>query len=126
MAGKGGQGPQSVAEGLGNVLGEITRTMQAPDAVRFQLPLLNLQGMVLQMIHPVPAQGGPPGGAPGGAPGGPGGAPPMGGPPGPRPMGGLMGGAPQGPSTAAGGGPPSSGSGMDPEMLRELVGRAAG
>jgi hypothetical protein len=131
MAGKS-SGPASVAEGLGNVLSAITDTMKAPDATQFAGELMKLQTGVLDLIHGglnkaggqqgAPAPGGaPPGAAPGGppgaAPGGGGGL--MGG------LAGLQGGPPQGPSAAAGGGAPSSGSGMDPDALRQMAAMGA-
>jgi hypothetical protein len=125
--GKGGGAPNSVAEGLGDVLNSVVRCQSAPDATHFAGQLLELQMKVLDLIHGPAKQG--PGGAPppgGGAgaaqpPGG--GAPPGGG--GSPLMGGLAGlqGAGQGPSAATSGSGPSL-SGMDPEEMRQqaLVG----
>jgi hypothetical protein len=127
MAGGGkGQAPQTVAEGLGDVLNGIIRCQQAPDAVHFAGPLLKLQMQVLDLVHGQmnQGQGGGQGGPPGGGPGGPpGGAPPgAGGPPSPLMGGiaGMQGGAPQGPSAATSGAGPTP-SGMDPEQLRQMA-----
>lgn len=126
MAGRAGAqtAPASVAEGLGNALRELTSAMTAPDAIRYAGPLMQLQTMMLDLIHKttgVPAAGTPgmppgaaPGGAPGAAPGAPGGAPNLA----------MLGGAPGGPSGA--GGPPSaSPTGATAEMIRRLVAGAA-
>lgn len=128
-AGSKGQGPTSVAEGLGEVLRAVVSCMQAPDAVHFAGPLMQLQTGVLDLIHGQ-VKGGAPGGAPGmtapgASPGGPPGAgAPPGGMGGPSPLmggiAGMQGGPPQGPSTAVSGGGPSL-SGADPEALRQAA-----
>lgn len=122
-AGGKSQGPNSVAEGLGDVLRAVVGCMQAPDAVHFAGPLMKLQTSVLDMIHGQ-IKGGAPGGAPGPtAPGAPSGGPPGQGGPSPLMGGiaGMQGGPPQGPSAAVspGGGP--SMSGADPEDLRQAA-----
>jgi hypothetical protein len=89
VAGSKSSGPQSAAEGLGNVLRAITDTMQAPDAVRIAGPLMHLQTTVLDMIHAkVDQQGGQQQHAPGqpGQPGAPGAAPPGAAPPSAPPL----------------------------------------
>lgn len=119
MAGGRGQAPNSVAEGLGDVLRAIVSCQQAPDAVHFAGPLLDLQMRALDMAHRMTGGGGGQGGPPPG-----GGAPPGAGAGGPSPLmggiAGMQGGPPQGPSAATSGAGPSP-SGMDPEQLRQMA-----
>lgn len=124
MAQRGTAGaPQSVAEGLGDVLRDLSSTMTAPDAVQHAPLLMKLQASVLDLYHKVTGMATPPG--MGGAPSGAG---PQMGAAAPGAQGGpnvaaLMGGM-QGPSAAAsvGGG---MASGTTAERLRQLVSMAA-
>jgi hypothetical protein len=114
----GGKGavPATVAEGIGDALRAVVGCQQAPDAVHYAGPLLEIQMKLLDLAHSMSGgggQGGPPGGG-GAPPGGGGGSPLMGG------IAGMQGGPPQGPSQATSGAGPSS-TGMDPEQLRQMA-----
>ncbi len=116
MAGGKSAVPATVAEGIGEALRAVVSCQQAPDAVHFAGPLLEIQMKLLDLAHSMSGgggggQGGPQGGPPGG---GGGQSPLMGG------IAGMQGGPPQGPSAATSGAGPSS-TGIDPEQLRQMA-----